>query len=107
MPKMIDTGKAMYLAEVLKVCGRGKEEAIKGCELEEMADVLQIRTYINYLRKEGFPIGSCSSGYYYITSQEEFIETNSGIRRRIQSMEDALEGLQSGWMAEKLKQGRK
>jgi biotin operon repressor len=95
---IIDTGKALYLAEVLKVCGRGKREAIKGHELEEMVGILQIRQYINYLRKEGYPIGSCNSGYYYITSEAEFIETHCGIMRRIQSMEDAMDGVKMGWL---------
>lgn len=52
-----------------------------------------IRKMINLARSEGYPICSCSKGYYYSKDNKEIEKTILSLSHRIGSMQRAILGL--------------
>lgn len=71
---------------------RGKDNAIKASKLAKLTNIKEthqtcpeVRRIINFLRKTGFPIGSCSEGYFFINNDKDFGDFTDRIIQNIQS----------------------
>ena len=54
-----------------------------------------IRKIINEYRSEGIPICSSHKGYYYSETAEDIVRTIASLKRRVGSIQKAIDGLQS------------
>ena len=74
---------------------QGEVNAIKSHNIEKMFGVsgLQVRQAVNFLRCDSIPIGSGTTGYYFITSPEEKEKTLSHLRGRIIGISKSITGL--------------
>lgn len=54
-----------------------------------------IRKIINEYRSEGIPVCSCNKGYYYSETAEDIVRTIASLKRRVGSIQKAIDGLQS------------
>lgn len=52
-----------------------------------------VRHHINKARREGIPICSCTSGYYYSEDKSDILETIDSLMHRTISVEKAVRGL--------------
>ena len=57
-----------------------------------------IRTVVNYLRINKYPIGSEGDGYFWANNHDELEHTENHIRTRIGKMAAALEGLEKAFI---------
>lgn len=71
----------------------GKSKAIKARNLKEFGDARTIRLLVNSLRKEGIPICSGNSGYWYANSQNEVEEIANKLKSHINDLKDVCAGL--------------
>ena len=85
------------LLEHLKEYHAGQEKAVSSKTLEAAfsIDGRIIRRCISSLRKEGVPICSGSTGYYYAKTQEEINETIEWLNRLITKVSNSKNGLLS------------
>ena len=56
-------------------------------------DGATIRKIINQYRSGGIPICSNRHGYYYSESPDEIVKTVASLKRRIASIQNAIDGL--------------
>jgi len=83
----------VYLA---KDC-RGKGRAVRGKHLATIFNLngtAEVRKLVNSLRAQGYPVGSCNTGYYFMSSSQEVEETLAGLWGRIDAMMLAVNGLE-------------
>lgn len=86
-----------FMAEYLKKDCKGKANAIKSRELEEIFSCsgAEIRCSINKLRQNGYPICSDASGYYYANTHYELKKTIEQLKHRAMLINSALTGLEN------------
>lgn len=83
------------LAEHLKRYHLGVPRAATSRELERTFAVTgkELRQLVNRLRREGVPIASDGSGYYYAATEQEVRATIAHLTRRISGIAAAIHGL--------------
>lgn len=83
------------LAEHLKRYHRGAPKAATSRELERTFSITgkELRQLVNRLRREGVPIASNGSGYYYAATEQEVRATIAHLTRRIGGIAAAIHGL--------------
>ena len=83
------------IGEHLKRYHLGERNAVTGRELEAAFRVksIEIRNMVNTLRREGVPIASRGSGYYYADAAQEVQNTIVQMTNRIVGIHAAIEGL--------------
>lgn len=83
------------LAEHLKRYHRGAPRAATSRELERTFSIkgIEVRQLVNRLRREGVPIASDGSGYYYAATEQEVRATIAHMTRRIGGIAAAIHGL--------------
>ncbi len=74
---------------------KGKENAIHSKEIEKLFGISNrtVREYVTKLRKEGYPICSDNTGYYYANTQEEINETIKRLNEFITRVSNARTGM--------------
>ena len=83
------------IAEYLKRHHRGEKNAVTSRELETAFDVKgkDLRNIINALRRDGVPIASSGSGYFYAATAQEVRHTIAHMTHRISGISAAIRGL--------------
>ncbi len=83
------------LAEYLHRYHHGAENAVTSRELEHTFCVSgkELRDIVNGLRREGIPIASDQSGYFYARTEAEIRLTIRHMRSRISGISAAIGGL--------------
>lgn len=83
------------LAEHLKRYHMGAQAAATSRELERAFSIpgKDLRRPINSLRRDGVPIASGGSGYYYAATEQEVRATLAHLTRRISGIAAAIHGL--------------
>lgn len=83
------------LTEYLKAHHLGAEHAVTSRVLETLFDLKgkQLRDIVNALRREGVPIASDGSGYFYAKTEQEIRTTILHMKRRISGISAAIAGL--------------
>lgn len=83
------------LAEHLEQYHLGAPNAATSRELECAFSIkgIEVRQLVNRLRREGIPIASDSSGYYYAAAEQEVRSTIAHLTRRIGGIAAAIHGL--------------
>jgi len=83
------------LAEYLHRYHHGAENAVTSKELEHTFCVSgkELRDIVNSLRREGIPIASDQSGYFYARTEAEIRLTIRHMRSRISGISAAIGGL--------------
>lgn len=83
------------LAEHLERYHSGASNAATSRELECAFDVKgkELRDAVNTLRREGVPIASNGSGYFYAATEQEVRATIAHLTRRIGGIAAAIRGL--------------
>lgn len=84
--------KGCSVAEHILLCGEVPSTAK---ELAILFGVKEptIRKIINEYRQDGIPICANSNGYYYSESPEEIVKTVASLKRRVASINKAINGL--------------
>lgn len=79
----------------LELIPREPGERITSKYLEKLTGMTgsEVRSKINYLRRDGHPIGSDCRGYYMATTQREILRTIRNLDSRIMAINRAKEGL--------------
>lgn len=94
-----------HLKNHLKIYCAGRKNATKSAELERRLRISgnDLRKLVNRLRKQGVPIASGPSGYYYAATAGEVYATirqlkdmERGLQAAIRGLEDALNGFGEG-----------
>lgn len=91
-------GKEYSLLVYLSKDCRGKGKAVTGKHLAiifNLNGTAEVRRLVNSLRVQGYPIGSCSTGYYFMSNPQEVDETLAGLWGRIDAMMMAVDGLEA------------
>ena len=83
------------LSEHLRRYHHGAENAVNSKNLELAFSVTgkELRDMVNVLRREGVPIGSDQSGYFYAKTEAEIRATIRHMRNRIAGISAAITGL--------------
>ena len=83
------------IADYLKRYHPGERNAVTSRELETAFGVrgIELRNLINALRREGVPIGSSGSGYFYASTEQEVRATIAHMTHRISGIAAAIHGL--------------
>ena len=83
------------LAEYLDLYHKGEANAVTSRELECAFDVKgkELRDAVNALRREGVPIASNGSGYFYAATEQEVRATIAHLTHRIGGIAAAIRGL--------------
>ena len=82
------------VVEHILLCGEVPSTAKELGILFGVSDVT-IRKIINEYRTEGIPICSNNHGYYYSETAEDIVRTIASLKRRVASIQKAINGLQS------------
>ena len=87
--------KRTAICEYLKQHHTGKERAVYSRELQRLfsIDGRNLRRKISSLRKDGFPICSDESGYYYAKNQREINGTVCRMNEMVTTVSNARTGL--------------
>lgn len=85
--------KEYSVVEHILMCGEVPSTA-KELGILFGVDGASIRRIINEYRSDGIPICSNSNGYYYSEEPEEIVKTIGSLKRRIASIQRAIDGLQ-------------
>ena len=87
--------KKQELLELLKIINKGKSNSITSHELCDYLEVKSndVRIMVNTLRREGHPICSDSTGYYYAGNKKEIEATINQLQSRVKGINDAIKGL--------------
>lgn len=85
-------------AEYLMLNAYGKDNALTAPELNNWGRGVTIRSMVNALRSEGYPICSGRKGYYYAQDRDEIKQTLNNLESRISSMREACVGLYSAYL---------
>lgn len=74
---------------------RGRSNAVKSANIERRLGIpgTMVRAIISELRKNGYPIGSCSKGYYWCNTQKELSTTIMSLRQRADEIMLAVNGM--------------
>ena len=83
------------LAEYLEQYHLGEFNAATSRELELTFSIkgIEVRHLVNRLRRDGVPIASSGSGYYYAATEQEVRATIAHLTRRISGIAAAIHGL--------------
>ena len=83
------------IAEHLRRYHLGEQNAVTSRELETVFDIrgIELRGIINALRRDGIPIGSSGSGYFYAADEPEVRATIAHMTHRISGIAAAIRGL--------------
>ena len=83
------------LAEHLERYHMGAQAAATSRELERTFSMTgkDLRGTVNRLRRDGVPIASSGSGYYYAATEQEVRATIAHLTRRIGGIAAAIQGL--------------
>lgn len=83
------------IAEHLKRYHHGERNAVTSRELENALDIRgkELRDLVNALRRDGVPIGSSGSGYFYAATEPEVRATIAHMTHRISGIAAAIRGL--------------
>jgi biotin operon repressor len=83
------------LAEYLHRYQHGAENAVISKTLEQALGISgkELRDLVNALRREGIPIASDQSGYFYAKTEAEVRMTIRHMRNRISGISAAISGL--------------
>ena len=84
--------KECSVVEHILMCGEVPSTAKELAILFGTSDVY-IRKVINDYRSDGIPICSNRQGYYYSEEPKEIIETIASLKRRVASIQRAIDGL--------------
>ena len=84
--------KECSVVEHILLCGEVPSTAKELGILFGVTDVT-IRKIINDYRSDGIPICSNSKGYYYSEEPEEIVKTIASLKRRVASIQRAINGL--------------
>ena len=84
------------LAEHLKQYHLGAPNAATSRELECAFSItgIELRQLVNRLRREGIPIASSASGYFYAATEMEVRATIAHMKHRIGGIAAAIHGLE-------------
>lgn len=87
--------KRTAICEYLKKHHKGKDKAVLSRELERLfcIDGRNLRRKISSLRKDGVPICSDETGYYYADNQNEINETVCRMNELVTTISNAQTGL--------------
>ena len=87
--------KKAAICEYLKKHHRGKINAVFSHELQKLfsIDGRNLRRKISSLRKEGYPICSDETGYYYADNQREINATVGRMNELVTTVSNARSGL--------------
>lgn len=87
--------KRTAICEYLKKHHTGKEKAVLSRELERLfcIDGRNLRRKISSLRKDGVPICSDGTGYYYADNQQEINQTVCRMNELVTTISNARTGL--------------
>lgn len=88
--------KKEQLHSYLQRSCHGKANAVSGAELAKTMGVSgnELRRLVNRLRREGVPIASSSSGYYYAANAGEIYSTIRSLRKMENGLKAAIAGLE-------------
>lgn len=88
--------KKEQLHSYLQHSCRGKAGAISGTALAKTMGVSgnELRRLVNRLRREGIPIASSSSGYFYAANAGEVYSTIRSLRKMESGLKAAITGLE-------------
>ena len=88
--------KKEQLHSYLQRSCRGKANAVGGAELAKAMGVSgnELRRLVNRLRRDGVPIASSSSGYYYAANAGEVYSTIRSLRKMESGLKAAIAGLE-------------
>lgn len=75
----------------------GKENVVPSRKLRHWGTGPEVRKIIHNLRVAGYPIASCTKGYYYANSKAELNHTLNRVSSYIREMEKMREGLQKAY----------
>jgi biotin operon repressor len=89
----VTVSKEYSVVEHILMCGEVPSTA-KELGLVFGLDGATIRKIINQYRSDGIPICSNNHGYYYSESEEDIVKTIASLKRRIASIQRAIDGLQ-------------
>lgn len=94
VPERSDYGKER-LAEYLEQYHLGEFNAATSRELELTFGIkgIEVRHLVNQLRRDGVPIASSGSGYFYAATEQEVRATIAHLTRRISGIAAAIRGL--------------
>lgn len=84
--------KECSVVEHILMCGEVPSTAKELGILFGVTDVT-IRKIINEYRSDGIPICSNNKGYYYSEEPEEIVRTAASLKRRVASIQRAIDGL--------------
>ena len=87
--------KQTAICEYLKKHHTGKAKAVYSRELQQLfcIDGRNLRRKISNLRKEGIPICSDATGYYYADNQKEINDTVCRMNELVTTISNARTGL--------------
>lgn len=87
--------KRTAICEYLKKNHTGKSNAVYSRELQRLfgIDGRNLRRKISSLRKDGFPICSDATGYYYADNQKEINDTVCRMNELVTTISNARTGL--------------
>ncbi len=76
---------------------QGRKKAISGSRLHEVLGVSEneMRRLVNRLRREGVPIASDKTGYFYARTAGETYSTIRGLKKMRSGLDAAISGLES------------
>ena len=83
------------IEEYLKQNHLGEQNAVTSREMELAFHVkgIEIRSIVNALRRDGAPIASSGSGYFYAATAQELRATIAHMTHRISGIAAAIRGL--------------
>lgn len=90
--------KSTDLIEYLQENHTEELNAVGARELSTLFNITQrgLRTLVTELRKEGYPVCSSNSGYWYSEDEEDIRKTVARMEAQMEKMEQAVTGLKTG-----------
>lgn len=75
----------------------GKKRAVSSGKLKATIHISEneLRKTVNRLRRDGVPIGSAQTGYYYARTAGEVYDTIRNLKRMRSGLDSAIEGLEA------------
>jgi len=73
---------------------RGKENAVPARRIFGFGPSRNIRRIVNDLRSKGFPVASCSRGYYLPKNEQEIEEIISFLKSYVTAIQKAISGIE-------------
>ena len=85
--------RELAFLEMMMKFHSGIENVVSSKELRHWGKGPEIREIIHNIRVAGYPIASCSKGYYYANSKAELAHTLNRVSSYIREMEKMKDGL--------------